>query len=67
VKNDLAALSNILIQTSRVEQLEQRLELYEEELVNLRELRLNASRNFTDKSVTDTEYQSMKLKVGIFG
>lgn len=50
---------------ARIDQLEQRIAVYDAEISQLRDLRFTAPRDFTDKSVTDREYQEMKLKVKV--
>jgi chromosome segregation ATPase len=63
-ERETSALRSMLdSKQARVDQLEQRIAVYESEIAQLRELRFTAPRDFTDKSVTDREYQDMKLRV----
>lgn len=54
------------MQVARIDQLEQRIALYEDEINRLRDHRLQTTRNFTDKSITDQQINELKHKVSEF-
>lgn len=48
---------------ARIEQLEQRIALYEDEINRLRDQRLQTSRNFAEKTMSDHQFNELKHKV----
>ncbi len=59
----LSSLFNTSFQDARIEDLEKQLEFYDQEVNRLRQEKMNQPSDYTDKIVTNHEFQTMKLKM----
>uniref|UniRef100_A0A914V8H4 Uncharacterized protein n=1 Tax=Plectus sambesii TaxID=2011161 RepID=A0A914V8H4_9BILA len=62
-RDDSAYLAMMQSKDARIEDLEKQLEFYDQEVNRLRQDKMNQPTDYTDKMVTNHEFQTMKLKM----